>query len=1211
MLLTMNRLFYLLLFLGTAVSSLWAQCPTNQDKLIPERHRSQNNSFGTAVALHEDYLAVGDYLHDTLAYDGGAVFLYQRQEADWKLIATFLPSDSEAATRFGYSLTLTENHLFVGSQTKPHVYVFAKKNDWEGGTEDAIIPSPEESATFGKVIKALRNDEKLLITDPRTREGVAYIYTKPANGWTTASPSFIALEPPEDESATRSQFFGYTVDYANNKLAIGATDYKNGVGCVYLYQDQSNGEWNNFSPPARLLSSYPEGYSSEFGARIQIMHDNVLVQSRSGYPHAIFQFKPRPTWEDAQADTVYYLTDSLTREQTRFMVAHDSTLLAAGVSSDDKVNAYSFRLTSQNKLVQLPPQPLPDQLTYSNATHVSPQGTLAVGYFNNPTDRYQGRGIGIVPKKDHVWQFEQRQHAFYNYYTAAEDWFGSTMLRVEDYLLVGVPNDKRTSDAAGSVQLYQKNNGAWQKIHALTADSSQYFFGRALAFQNDTLFVATSRAITRYHRGASWQDWTPLPPLLLPDTLPFRRIGNRIRIEDSVLVATGQAQPSGQAMKSGLFIFKKEGNSWKYHQFLIVGNSYGIEGTLSLNKVAAMDFDIQNGIILTARHGVGLVIEQNTEGVWRVTASLNYDNKWGHNNQFGHSVLLRDQTAFVGVSRYSSQDYNHSGAVYVFKKAEHGWQNTAVDHIIQPSHPVAEEQFGSSLALQGDTLVIGAPGIDRALSLLNIPQRSGSVYIFRAPGRQWNRAVQLNRIQGDGKTSLDLYGSAVILNKDELLVGAPYDNPTSGVRGGAIYTGPVPPLPQLQVDTLVSTFCKSDPPVHLAARVSGGEWSGAGIVDAQAGTFDPAVAGTGQHQLHYQGPDCTYLAYRTVEVNSSFTLKLQHPSEQLLCQDETAVLSVNEMANVDYQWFYLAEGNEQSIAVGQATATLSVNRPGRYWATGSNGRCHQTSDTIIVRTTSPPVIITPPDSAFACPPFPVVSVENFQSGYQYFLYRADKQNDDILVGKIRVTPTELTQAGRYRVRTTFQQCEWWSKAFTIHDALNSLKLYPEETDLEVCTAQQWLEAPLRDGFSYTWYYQDQKTNAPIAIGHQSGLSAERTGYYYLTIQYGHCQWTSDAKYINFHEPITFEEAANVFTPNGDDINDTFGIPLLEATTYELSIYNRYGRLMYRTQNPQGEWDGHQAPAGVYFWVLYYNDSCDTTGKIKKGQISIIREEISP
>lgn len=80
---------------------------------------------------------------------------------------------------------------------------------------------------------------------------------------------------------------------------------------------------------------------------------------------------------------------------------------------------------------------------------------------------------------------------------------------------------------------------------------------------------------------------------------------------------------------------------------------------------------------------------------------------------------------------------------------------------------------------------------------------------------------------------------------------------------------------------------------------------------------------------------------------------------------------------------------------------------------------------------------------------------------------------------------------------------------------------------------------------------------------------------------------------------------NVFTPNGDGINDTWQ-PLGEATNdYRLQIYNRYGTLVFETQTWNQAWNASASPDGVYFFSISYTD-CNKQQKYLKGTVMVVR-----
>lgn len=85
---------------------------------------------------------------------------------------------------------------------------------------------------------------------------------------------------------------------------------------------------------------------------------------------------------------------------------------------------------------------------------------------------------------------------------------------------------------------------------------------------------------------------------------------------------------------------------------------------------------------------------------------------------------------------------------------------------------------------------------------------------------------------------------------------------------------------------------------------------------------------------------------------------------------------------------------------------------------------------------------------------------------------------------------------------------------------------------------------------------------------------------------------------------------NVFTPNADNVNDTFKIELGEATTIDFKLYNRWGNLIYETNQETILWDGRTTSGepcseGVYFYTLKYVD-VNGESQSKNGYVSLFR-----
>lgn len=91
----------------------------------------------------------------------------------------------------------------------------------------------------------------------------------------------------------------------------------------------------------------------------------------------------------------------------------------------------------------------------------------------------------------------------------------------------------------------------------------------------------------------------------------------------------------------------------------------------------------------------------------------------------------------------------------------------------------------------------------------------------------------------------------------------------------------------------------------------------------------------------------------------------------------------------------------------------------------------------------------------------------------------------------------------------------------------------------------------------------------------------------------------------FPDKLLIDKALpNVFTPNGDGLNDDFRITgegLINCTNnFEILIFNRWGKKVYSSADVNFRWSGDDAPAGVYFYMIRFNQSR------KSGSVTIIR-----
>lgn len=160
-------------------------------------------------------------------------------------------------------------------------------------------------------------------------------------------------------------------------------------------------------------------------------------------------------------------------------------------------------------------------------------------------------------------------------------------------------------------------------------------------------------------------------------------------------------------------------------------------------------------------------------------------------------------------------------------------------------------------------------------------------------------------------------------------------------------------------------------------------------------------------------------------------------------------------------------------------------------------------------------------------------------------------------------------------------------------------------DDDICIRDS-INATALDAFAYQWYLNGILYDSTKTI--RFPLSEPLNGLLLLSTAENGCRDTA-AKKIQV-DICCGIFVPNAFSPNGDGLNDVFApVRYGRILGYRLHIYNRYGELVFETEDMEASWDGriHNAPAdmGVYFY--YLKGKClDESEFIKKGDISLIR-----
>ena len=285
-------------------------------------------------------------------------------------------------------------------------------------------------------------------------------------------------------------------------------------------------------------------------------------------------------------------------------------------------------------------------------------------------------------------------------------------------------------------------------------------FGSALAVGEDEVIVGEPLnemkpgVVYVYRRGSG--GWSEYAQLVASDAIDGDHFGRAIALEGNTMVvgATVQDSSTGAA-----YVFRKDGSSGQWKEVERLAASDGVPGD-AFGRVAAMsgEFFMVSAWANNDDTGAVYVFHRDpSSGSWTEYAKL-VGSDVEAKSWFGQSIALEGDVALIGVPRLN----RNAGAVYVFRHdADSGtWREEAK---LVGSDVAANSRFGSSLALHGNQVLIGAAGHG---------QFAGAVFQFQydPESEEWTEQRKLFAFDGPRRGQ---FSSAISYDGAEAWIGAP------------------------------------------------------------------------------------------------------------------------------------------------------------------------------------------------------------------------------------------------------------------------------------------------------------------------------------------------------------------------------------------------------------------------------------------------------
>ena len=248
--------------------------------------------------------------------------------------------------------------------------------------------------------------------------------------------------------------------------------------------------------------------------------------------------------------------------------------------------------------------------------------------------------------------------------------------------------------------------------------------------------------------------------------------GNSIAISGDTVVVGARADNDSGADSGSAYVYVRSGSIWS-QQAKLTGSDGAADDFFGISVAVSGDTAVvgaRNDDDSGADSGSAYVYVRSGSA-WSQQAKLTAgDGATG--DLFGLSVAVSGDTAVVGAV-WDDDNGGNSGSAYVFVRSGSVWSEQAK---LTPSDGAAGDQFGLSVAISGDTVVTGGDGDDDKGS------SSGSAYVFVRSGSSWSEQAKLT--PSDGAAS-DVFGRSVAISGDTAVVGAEFDDDKGSSSGSA------------------------------------------------------------------------------------------------------------------------------------------------------------------------------------------------------------------------------------------------------------------------------------------------------------------------------------------------------------------------------------------------------------------------------------------
>jgi hypothetical protein len=641
-----------------------------------------------------------------------------------------------SSARFGRSVSISGRTAAVGAYNDllgaGAAYVYALSGDvWN--LQARLVPNnPATGDQFGDRV-ALSDDGNTLAVsataatwEGAVQAGAVYIFQRTGTSWTQQAT--LHLEPPQ-----QTQGFGSSIAFSGNHLVVGAANTEQdglmGAGAAYV-SDFSDGVWS--SPTLLPLPILAAG--DAFGSAVAISGEALFV----GAPG-----RSVGNLAGAGAVFVYFLDEG--------GWSIDIPPLSAGTPQASAGFGGALSVSTGPAT--------PTKYLVVGASDSQQDGSPLPGaayLFTNATSRSFTQSPGLVSPN-----------------SAASDLFGAAVAISTDGILIGAPG---ANGGAGAGYMFDLSGGAAAQGVELPASPAEGDeLGGAVALSGSFALVGAteeqvdglaSAGAVHAFREVTPGVWSASDRLAASEGTPGDNYGVAVAVSSDTLVA---------ATYSSVDVYRRDPDGWSLTQQIPIASAASVVSvSTDAGRLAIFSSHNRNSM---GPVGTVDVYLRGDDGTWRPEQELTPIADLGSPGvlpteaaESGVVILSGDKLA-VGASRYDDGE----GAVLVYTRSDTGsgstWTSPQSPQVLWSATAgiVGRESdlnFGSSLALDSDTLIVAEPF---GTSLGGAPnQRSGQVHIYSLNGSMFTPSQPSITAPSPGGN--DGFGQGVAVSGDYLAV---------------------------------------------------------------------------------------------------------------------------------------------------------------------------------------------------------------------------------------------------------------------------------------------------------------------------------------------------------------------------------------------------------------------------------------------------------